>query len=116
MPIKSSRRNFCRALVCLTIAARVGTACAQGADNFPSRSIKIIVPFPPGGLNDVVARVFGARLTERWKQPVVTENRPGGGTIIGTEAAAKAAPDGYTLLLTSVAHAINPSFYKSLPY
>jgi len=119
MPTKSSRRQFNTALIRMTLAGLSAGSAAHaqsGVDNFPAKGIKIIVPFPPGGLNDVVARVLGVRLTERWGQAVVTENRPGGGTIIGTEAVAKAAPDGYTLLLTSLAHAINPSFFKSLPY
>ena len=118
MPIKSSRRRFSGSLLGLSLGAVLGNSFAQGqgADAFPAKGIKIIVPFPPGGLNDVVARALGVRMTERWNVPVVTENRPGGGTIIGTEVVAKSAPDGYTLLLTSLAHAINPSFYKSLPY
>ena len=86
------------------------------AQDYPARSIRIVVPFPPGALNDLVARTLGQRMQEHWSQPVLVENRPGGGTIIGTEAVAKAAPDGYTLLLTSVAHAITPSFFKKLPY
>jgi tripartite-type tricarboxylate transporter receptor subunit TctC len=121
MPTKSSRRAFSHLLVrgaCGVFAAGVlpHLAQAQSADSYPAKGIKIIVPFPPGGLNDVVARAIGLRLTDRWKQPVIAENRPGGGTIIGTDAVAKAAPDGYTLLLTSLAHAINPTFFKELPY
>ena len=88
------------------------TASAQDA----TRPARIIVPFPPGGINDVVARVLAQRIGERWGQTILVENRAGGGTIIGTEVVAKAAPDGHTLLLTSIAHAINPSIYKSLPY
>ena len=114
---QSSRRKFSLATVGALAALAAPAVRAQAAaENFPAKGIKIIVPFPPGGLNDVVARALGVRLTERWGQPVIAENRPGGGTIIGTEAVAKAAPDGYTLLLTSLAHAINPTFYKHLPY
>ena len=117
MTIQSSRRRFHAALGAFALAGLAPRdALAQGAQAYPSRGIKIIVPFPPGGLNDVVARSIGLKLTERWGQPVIAENRPGGGTIIGTEAVAKAAPDGYTLLLSSLAHAINPTFFKQLPY
>lgn len=114
------RRLGGAALGALALGALPGAARAQaadkGGDGYPNKGIKIIVPFPPGGLNDVVARAIGLRLTDRWGQAVIAENRPGGGTIIGTEAVAKAAPDGYTLLLSSLAHAINPTFFKQLPY
>jgi tripartite-type tricarboxylate transporter receptor subunit TctC len=74
------------------------------------------VPFPPGGSNDIVGRMIAAQLGERLGQSVVVDNRGGAGGTIGTDMAAKAAPDGYTLLLISVAHAFNPAMYKKLPY
>lgn len=88
-------------------------ACAQ---EYPSKTVRIIVPVTPGGGSDLFARVIARKLTESWGQSVVVENRPGGGAIIGTEAVARAAPDGYTLLLIASTHAINPSFYRKLPY
>ena len=86
------------------------------ADNYPGKPIRIIVPYPPGGFNDTLARTLGQKLTEKWGQPVIVDNRPGGGTTIGTNLAAKAAPDGYTLLIVSFAFAVNPALYASLPY
>ena len=86
------------------------------ADTYPSKTIRIIVPYPPGGFNDTLARTLGQKLTENWTQPVIVDNRPGGGTTIGTNLAAKSAPDGYTLLIVSFAFAVNPALYASLPY
>ena len=104
-----------------TLAALLCTAClavtATAQDAYPSKPIRIIVPFPPGGGSDLVARTVSARLTERWKQPVTVENRPGGNTIIAAEAAAKAAPDGYTLFVAiDSTLAMNQSLYSKLPY
>jgi tripartite-type tricarboxylate transporter receptor subunit TctC len=83
---------------------------------YPSKPIRLIVPFPPGGSNDIVGRMVGAQLGERLGQSVVVDNRGGAGGTIGSDLAAKAAPVGYTLLLISVAHAFNPAMYKKLPY
>lgn len=80
----------------------VFTAPAATAQTYPARTVKIIVPYAPGGINDIAARILGYKLAEIWKQPVIIENRAGGGGIIGTEAVAKAAPDGYTLLMGAV--------------
>src|SRR5258708_7094158 len=88
---------------------------AAHADTYPANPIKLITPFPPGGSNDLVGRMIAAQLSARLEQPVVVENQGGAGGLIGTELAAKAPPDGYTLLLISVAYAFNPSIYK-LPY
>jgi tripartite-type tricarboxylate transporter receptor subunit TctC len=92
-------------LAACAIAAPV-SAFAQA--NFPTKPIRIIVPFPPGGSVDPLARVIGQRMSETFGQQVVVDNRPGGNTVIGTDAAAKAAPDGYTLLLTASSHVTNP--------
>src|SRR3954452_20754267 len=86
------------------------------AQTYPAKAIRLIVPFPPGGSNDIVGRMVGLQLGERLGQSVVIDNRGGAGGTIGTDMAAKAAPDGYTLLLISVAHAFNPAMYKKLPY
>ena len=101
------------ALLVLSLAVLAGSASAQAP--YPTRPIKLIVPFPPGGSNDVVARGVAVQLSTRLNQPIVIENVGGAGGLIGTEMAAKAAPDGYTLILISVAFAFNPSMYK-LPY
>jgi tripartite-type tricarboxylate transporter receptor subunit TctC len=87
------------------------------ARNFPNRAIRIIVPFPAGGPSDIVARVIGQKMSEDWGQPVVIENRPGANTIIGAQAAAKSAPDGYTLFMAIDSTLVmNQYLYKSLPY
>jgi tripartite-type tricarboxylate transporter receptor subunit TctC len=99
----------------------LGTACsafapAGFAEVYPSRPIKWIVPFPAGGTTDLVARLMGQWLTSRLGQQVVIENKPGGGTNVGVEAAVAAPADGYTLLFTLATNTINPSLYKSLPF
>jgi tripartite-type tricarboxylate transporter receptor subunit TctC len=84
--------------------------------NWPTKSIRIIVPYPPGGLSDVFARLIGDKLGRLLGQSIVIDNRPGGNTIIGTQATAQSAPDGYTLLLTNGALSINQSLVANLPY
>ena len=103
------------------LGALLCTAClalgAAAQDAYPSKPIRIIVPFPPGGGSDLVARTVAARLGERWKLPVTVDNKPGGNTIIAAEAAAKAAPDGYTLFVAiDSTLAMNQSLYSKLPY
>ena len=111
--MKSARR--CLVLAVLPIWA--GAAVAQEASSFPTRPIHIIVPFPAGGPSDIVARVIGQKMSEDWAQPVVIDNRPGANTIIGAQAAAKAAPDGYTLFMAIDSTLVmNQFLYKSLPY
>jgi tripartite-type tricarboxylate transporter receptor subunit TctC len=83
---------------------------------FPDRPLRLVVPFPPGGGTDLIARQLAEGMTQNLKQTVIVENRGGGSTIIGTEAVAKAAPDGYTLLLATFAHAVNPALHAKLPY
>src|SRR6202162_2677087 len=83
------------------------------AQEFPTKPIRLIVPFPPGGPNDIIARVIGQRMSELTKQPVVIDNRGGQGGVLGTDAVAKAAPDGYTIAISSAgALAISPSMEK----
>lgn len=101
------------AALCATLLFALVPAQAQ---NFPSRAVRIIVPSTPGGAADLVARLLGQQMAESFGQPVIVENRPGAGNIIGTDAVAKAAPDGHTLLLAINNHAINASLYKKLPY
>jgi len=93
-----------------------GISISASAADFPQRPIRMIVPFVAGGSSDIVARIMGQRLSEKWGQQVVVDNRPGGGTIIGTELAAKSAADGYTLVTANVAFAINEALPRKLPY
>ena len=104
------------ALLAMVIAVWLAPA-ASFAQDFPSRAITIIVAQPPGGGTDIISRIFAQRLSEQLGKPVVVENKPGAGTIVGTQAAAKSAPDGYTLLAGLTANmAVNPSLFKTLPY
>src|SRR5512147_1617461 len=104
------------AIACCAILA--GLASGNGnAQGYPAKPIRLIVPYPPGGPTDFVGRLVGQRLTEAWGQQVVVENRAGAASAIGTEVAARAAADGYTLLLgTSAGFCINPSLGGKLPY
>jgi len=97
----------------LTVAAALPVSAQQ---NYPNRPIRFIVPFPPGGSTDPMARLAATRLSERFPHAVVVDNRPGGNTIIGTEAVAKATPDGYTILLASSSLINTPSLIPKLPY
>ncbi len=101
------------AFAVLALAALSGESRAQA---WPTGPVRIVVPFAAGGAIDTVARLIGQRLSEQLKQPVVIENRPGAGGNVGTDAVAKSAPDGYTVLLTTNGHAISPSLYRKLPY
>ena len=98
---------------CLCLALWVGAA---GAAEFPTRPIRLIVPYAPGGSTDVLARMVAEGLRERLEQPVIVENKPGAGTLVATDAVARAAPDGYTLLLTSSAFTINPAINPRFRY
>ena len=101
----------------LTVLLLCVVAAQAFAQAYPSKPVKMIIPYPPGGGNDTLGRLFAVKLGERIGQPVVVENRPGAGTLIGTEAAAKSTPDGYTILLSSIAtHALSPNLYSKVPY
>ncbi len=113
----------------LDVNSRIAAACAcailtllarpqaQADETYPSRPIHIVIPFPAGGPADIAARIIGQRMNEEWGQPVIVDNRPGGNTIIGAEMVAKAAPDGYTLLMAIDSTLVMNQFvYKNLPY
>ena len=106
-------QRFALALL-LALAAAV-PATPAAAQDYPSRPVRLIIPFPPGGSNDVVGRMIGTQLSERLGKQVVVDNRAGAGGVVGTELAASAPKDGYTILIVSMAHAVNPWLYK-LPY
>lgn len=109
--LRNSFRLFVSAAIaCLVL---VGQAHAQ---TWPTRPITLIVPFPPGGTTDIVARALAHKLSEQFGQPVIVDNRGGAGGNLGANVAAKAAPDGYTVFMATVAHAMAPGLYKKLPY
>ncbi len=113
--------NFHRSLkqVCVVVAllAIAPNGAVAQADKYPDKPIRIIVPYPPGGSGDVVARAVGQKLLDSWGQQVVVDNRPGASGMIGTEHVARSAPDGYTLLLgTDIQFAINPVLYSKVSY
>ena len=93
-----------------------GACLAQGASGFPDRPIRLIVPFAPGGTNDVAGRIASEKMSQRLGQPFVVDNRPGANMVIGCEIAAKAAPDGYTMLIVAAGFSVNPSLRKQLPF
>jgi tripartite-type tricarboxylate transporter receptor subunit TctC len=103
--------------VCLLALASCAGGASAFAENWPSKPVKIVVPTSPGGATDTLSRLLAARLAEMWGQPVLVENRPGANQIIGGEYVAKAAPDGYTLIVSDAAtYVINPYLYKKLSY
>lgn len=112
MPLSTSYLNLCRVF----LWGLALSTCGQTFATYPERAIKLIVPFAAGGGTDLVARVIGGAMTNELRQTVIIENKPGGSTIIGTDALAKSAPDGYTLVMATFAHAVNPSLKTKLPY
>ncbi len=94
------------------LLALAAFAAPAAADDYPTRSIRLIIPFPPGGSNDVVGRIIANQLGQKLGQQVFVDNRSGAGGVVGTDVAAKSTPDGYTLLVISVAHAVDPWIYK----
>jgi tripartite-type tricarboxylate transporter receptor subunit TctC len=102
--------------VLVILAAFLGTTSFVTAQEFPTRTVRMIAPFAPGGATDALARVVSQKLSERWRQQVIVDNRPGAGGNIGAELAARAAPDGYTLVVAGAPHAINMTLYRKLSY
>ena len=113
----STMRAFAAAVGLLLAAAMQHALAQTAAQGYPSKPIRIIVPVAAGGIADTFSRLIGARLTELWGQPVIVENKAGGGGNIGADFVAKSAPDGYTLVMGYVgSHAVNPSLFKQMPY
>jgi tripartite-type tricarboxylate transporter receptor subunit TctC len=107
-----TRRGF---TACVLIGGLLAVGAAA-ANTFPQKPVRIIVPFSPGGGTDLIARTLGQEMSKDLGQAVIIENKPGAGTIIGTDTVAKAQPDGYTLVMASFAHAVNPSLQPKLPF
>lgn len=106
-----------RFLSCIALSLALMTGAANAQEDFPNRPIRLVVPFAAGGSTDIVARIVAAKMTDILKQPVIVENRAGAGGNAGAAAVAKAPPDGYTVLMGTVAtHAINPALYTKMPY
>jgi len=116
------RHCCCRILLATAVAlSALSVSVVHAAEpaaptDYPNKLIRFIVANAPGGGADMLARAIAQKLSERVKQPVVVDNRPGAGGVVGTEVAAKAAPDGYTIVMIATNHTVNPSLYKSLPY
>ena len=102
-------------LRCFALAAALAPL-VSAAQSYPTRAVRLMVPFPPGGATDIVGRLVSAKMQDVWGQPVVVENKPGAGTVVGTDYVAKSAPDGYTLGMVVTAYVINPSLRTDLPY
>jgi len=109
----SSRRLAALVICCATVITTEGSAAEQP---YPVRPIRVIVPYPPGGPNELITRTIGEHVAKTLGQPLVVDNRAGAASIVGTELAARAAPDGYTLLMGTFAFAVTPSLHEKLPY
>ena len=112
-----NRRFWCGTASLLALLGWGAHAHAQPADAFPTRQVRIVVPFPAGGATDITARAVADKLASKWGQPVVIDNKPGAGGNLGSDLVAKAAPDGHTLVLgVTGSHSINTTLYKKMPY
>jgi len=110
------RRMFRCVFAALAFVAVLATSTASSAQGYPNRPVRLVVPFPAGGPADALGRVIADQWSKMWGQPVIIENRGGAGGNLGAEVVARAAPDGYTLLLNASSHVINASLYEKLPY
>lgn len=113
---KQRRRALVNCLGCVALVVCCGAASGALAQVYPARPIRILLPFGPGGVTDITARLLAQRLSESMQQQVIIDNRPSAGGIVATEAAVKAEPDGYTLMWLNSGHAVSVSLMKSLPY
>jgi tripartite-type tricarboxylate transporter receptor subunit TctC len=114
--MRTPGRTFFSGIWLIAMAAMTSASAQEDPAKYPTKTIRIIVGFAAGGGNDIIARVFGQKLSESFGQPVIVENKPGGGAIVATEYVAKSAPDGYTLLMSASGISINPAVYAKLPY
>jgi tripartite-type tricarboxylate transporter receptor subunit TctC len=114
--MRMPRRTFFSGIWLIAIAAMTSASAQEDPAKYPTKPIRIIVGFAAGGGNDIIARVFGQKLSESLGQPVIVENKPGGGAIVATEYVARSPPDGYTLLMSASGISINPAVYAKLPY
>lgn len=114
--VRKQSRALSNALLTVTLMATAGTPGMAIAQDYPTRPVRLVVPFPPGGANDIVARALVAPLTSALGQPIIVENKGGAAGTIGTDLVAKAAADGYTVLVTAVPFVITQSLYPKLPY
>ncbi|HMG60225.1 MAG TPA: tripartite tricarboxylate transporter substrate-binding protein, partial [Burkholderiales bacterium] len=105
-----------RKIIGLALAALAAAASQASAQDYPNKPVRVIISFTPGSSTDIVGRIVLQKLSEIWGHPVIPENRSGAGGSIGSNVVAKAAPDGYTLLINSNAHTVNPAIYATLPY
>ncbi len=110
------KRKFCKALTLLLLVPVTGVISPVSAQSGSDRPIRIIVPFSPGGGTDTIARTLGAAMSQDLGQTVIVENKPGAGTVIGSDTVAKSAPDGTTILIATFAHAVNPSLRSKMPF
>ena len=116
IPNRYSLMAACLGFLAVVAGMAAPARAQEDPSKYPSRPIRLIVGFAAGGGNDIIARVFGQKLSESLGQPVIVENKPGGGAIVATEYVAKSAPDGYTLLMSASGISINPAVYAKLPY
>src|SRR3989440_11485140 len=117
MPARNHNKGgSMKAWLGLLMAASAALAMQAFGQGYPNKPVHVIISFTPGSSTDIVGRIVIQKLTEIWGQPIVPENRAGAGGSIGSAAVAKAAPDGYTLLINSNAHSVNPAIYAKLPY
>jgi len=100
----------------VVLAALMAAFSSANAQTYPTKPVRMLVPFPPGGGTDIIARLIAQKLTETWGQQVIVDNRPGASMMIASEMVAKAPPDGYTIIMSSINHTINPSLYSKIPY
>ncbi|MES2561684.1 MAG: tripartite tricarboxylate transporter substrate binding protein [Pseudomonadota bacterium] len=114
--MENIQRFILATTIVISVGVAVSTDLAHAQNNFPSKPIRVVVPFSPGGTSDFLARMIGAKMSDSWGQPVVIETRTGAGGTIGTSMVAKATPDGYTLLISSAAFAISAAIHQNLSY
>lgn len=115
-PFDDARRTLRIAAIATLACLAASLATPTRAATFPERPIRLVVPFAPGGGTDLIARTLGAGMARELGQQVIIDNKPGAGTIIGTDLVAKSAPDGYSIVIATFAHAVNPSMHPKLPY